>query len=371
MPDSTPAGNGAVPADWAEFDRDARPRLLAAFAYAARDGIDPDDVVQDVLIAARAHFVPLGPYPVMFAWCRARGAFTVLNVRKRGFGRWERPHGDPGAAVSDALAVPGVDGAAIDKALVDAVLRKLPEEDRDVLGLARAGLTPEEIAVRLGVRPGAIRMRLQRARRRFRNELGDGAPLLVPGGWRLRRTALRADLPALAGHHHAAAVSLTAAGLAVAVAAVLGATAPPAGSAAPDGAASRLHEAQGRGGATGRPPGRTNGAAGVVRAPSAARPALRSPGGRPPRTAARALRPAARVAACAVTVCIQSGGTPSEGDTLTVTALGPEGPGVTQRAAPVCEHVTANPAVACTRQDPGRWTVNEAPPEPPTGGTNP
>jgi RNA polymerase sigma-70 factor (ECF subfamily) len=53
----------------------------------------------------------------------------------------------------------------------------LSPDDRAILSLAAIeGLSGEEVAARLGIRPGAVRMRLFRARERFRRAYMGGEP---------------------------------------------------------------------------------------------------------------------------------------------------------------------------------------------------
>jgi RNA polymerase sigma-70 factor, ECF subfamily len=77
---------------------------------------------------------------------------------------------DP-AALGELHAAPTSDE---DMVSLQSAFRALSPDDRAVLSLAAIeGLSGEEVAARLGIRPGAVRMRLLRARERFRR-LYDG-----------------------------------------------------------------------------------------------------------------------------------------------------------------------------------------------------
>jgi RNA polymerase sigma factor (sigma-70 family) len=70
---------------------------------------------------------------------------------------------DPEALEGIAIAASGEDMTSLLEAFA-----ALAPEDRVILALVADGLSGEEMASRLGIRHGAVRMRLQRARERFR-----------------------------------------------------------------------------------------------------------------------------------------------------------------------------------------------------------
>ncbi len=76
------------------------------------------------------------------------------------------------AAPQDA----GTDERLAARRAIDDALRSLPESQREVIVLhAMEGMSGEEIAAALGIRPNAVWVRLHRARKRLRKQLG-GSP---------------------------------------------------------------------------------------------------------------------------------------------------------------------------------------------------
>ena len=133
---------------------------------------DAGDVVAETFLVAwrRWHEVPAGDArPWLFGVAR-----KVLANQSRS----HRRRGRLGARLGQALAAaerlpdPAVEVAERDR--IRGCLAALPDADRELLTLiAWEGLTPAEAAVVLGLAPGALRMRLSRARRRFRDLYGD------------------------------------------------------------------------------------------------------------------------------------------------------------------------------------------------------
>ncbi|HEU0132051.1 MAG TPA: sigma-70 family RNA polymerase sigma factor, partial [Mycobacteriales bacterium] len=164
--------------EWDDFDRHARPRLRARFGFVASRGLDPDDVTQETLIAARSRFRPLEPFAVMYAWCRRHGLYVVMSSGARGYGRYERPCDDLATVVPITAAAPGPEAEVVDRLLVRAVLDRLDPNDREVLLLDQRDLSAEQMAAVLGTTAGAARVRLSRARSRFRAAVGDVRPVL-------------------------------------------------------------------------------------------------------------------------------------------------------------------------------------------------
>jgi RNA polymerase sigma factor (sigma-70 family) len=83
---------------------------------------------------------------------------AIDELRRRG-----REGIDPAALEGIAIAASGEDMPSLLEAFA-----ALAPEDRVILALVADGLSGEEMASRLGIRHGAVRMRLQRARERFR-----------------------------------------------------------------------------------------------------------------------------------------------------------------------------------------------------------
>lgn len=84
-----------------------------------------------------------------------------------------RRHGREGADMEKLDGVPGPEGNG-KQARVRAALAELPPEDREILHLFIVDrFKTDEIASMLGVRPGAARMRISRARERCRLLYGE------------------------------------------------------------------------------------------------------------------------------------------------------------------------------------------------------
>jgi len=140
---------------------DHAPALLA---YALRRGAtreDAADLVSEVFLAAwrRIDAVPAGDAARLWLYGTARRA---MANQRRGARRRDRL----GAALREhARTLP--DPEPVDPELL-AALRALPEVDRSLLALiAWEGLTVAEAATVLGLRAGAARTRLHRARLRL------------------------------------------------------------------------------------------------------------------------------------------------------------------------------------------------------------
>lgn len=150
--------------------------FAAVLGYALRrveQPADAADVVSEVFLVAwrRLDEAPGGDgRPWLFGIAR-----HVLANYHRGLRRRHRL----GGRLRDALTRDVVPDPAVSLAEWDRVRRmlmKLGPDDRELLMLVGwDGLTPSEAAGVIGIAPGAARMRLARARQRFRE-------LLEPGG---------------------------------------------------------------------------------------------------------------------------------------------------------------------------------------------
>ncbi|GAA3935590.1 RNA polymerase sigma factor [Actinomadura viridis] len=108
-------------------------------------------------------------------------ATTQVAQHRRAEARWYRRLGSDGAApavvshenqVVDWVAAQGLRGR------LAAAIGGLSQGDRDVLLLVALGeLRGDEVAKALGIPPGTVRSRLNRARRKLRKTLGENNPL--------------------------------------------------------------------------------------------------------------------------------------------------------------------------------------------------
>lgn len=162
--------------EFEQFFELMRPRLLRA----ARRTLDPD-TANDVAIAA-LHTIWAKNLPAPAdegEMLRLQSlAFRVLEgeVRNAQRARFRR------ARLIDAIAdhhatAPGVEPDVADRVgeghddTVRTLLDGLPAAEREVVALVVDGFTVSEIAAMLGRRPGAVSMRLNRARHRLRRAL--------------------------------------------------------------------------------------------------------------------------------------------------------------------------------------------------------
>jgi RNA polymerase sigma-70 factor (ECF subfamily) len=169
-----PPGGGTDPGEEERhrFEELVTANSAALLGYVRRrvdQPADAADVVCDVFLVAwrRIDEVPPGRSATLWLYGVARRA---LANNRRGERRREALH----EKLRLQLEIERVEPVATTAAapVLDALARLSPV-DREVLSLsAWEGLTPTEIGTALGVSAGAVRVRLHRARRRLRDELG-------------------------------------------------------------------------------------------------------------------------------------------------------------------------------------------------------
>ena len=141
----------------------ARVRLLASRILRPEDA---EDVVQEALLQAFLGLERLRDPDRFGSWLYG----ITLNLARMRLRRRDPMPLDP-----DALAQPAPNGEAFE-AVRDA-LEVLPPRERDAVVLHYVeGLNTREVASLLGARPGTVRVRLHRARRRLRADLAELAP---------------------------------------------------------------------------------------------------------------------------------------------------------------------------------------------------
>jgi len=144
--------------------------------YAAADGQDPEDLVQETYLRAYASFGSCRGGNTR-AWLAAICLNTARSQARR---RRRRPWEVPGPALLDALAWSRTDDrervadvadvviAALDAQEVSRCLRLLPEPQRACIVLVDvAGYTAREAAEALGCPRGTVLARVHRGRRRL------------------------------------------------------------------------------------------------------------------------------------------------------------------------------------------------------------
>ena len=169
-----------TPTDFAAL-YDATARDVFAYVRRRTSG-DAEDLVAEVYAVAWRRRADLPPPPLRRAWLFG----VARNLLKADARRRHREE----ALVHELAPAPGADpGAARDDTarVVAAAVERLGPTEREVLRLtAWEGLTPVEVAVVLGVRPGTARVRLHRARRALAADpdvvalVGAPVPLRTP-----------------------------------------------------------------------------------------------------------------------------------------------------------------------------------------------
>lgn len=154
----------------ARFEALARDQLidpLLRFLVRRTDPATADDVLSDTLLVCWRRFDEMPDEPLPWAYGVAR--HCLANAR-RSVRRQER------VAAKVAVVDPpreGPDPAGGRDDVLHEALAGLREEDADLLRLwAWEQLTPAEIAEVLDLTPNAVSVRLHRARRRLREEIG-------------------------------------------------------------------------------------------------------------------------------------------------------------------------------------------------------
>jgi len=164
-------------------DRQAYAEVVQQFqrplsGFLARMGLSParvEDLAQDTFLKAWVHLGDYQPGRAQFStWLFTIARRLAINELTRAASRREQAAGDD--TPEPVCAGPGPPQALIRLRRQDrlrAALRTLSTEDRSVLALAYVHeLDLTEIARIEGVRPGAVRTRLYRARQRLRDALG-------------------------------------------------------------------------------------------------------------------------------------------------------------------------------------------------------
>jgi DNA-directed RNA polymerase specialized sigma24 family protein len=340
-------------------------RLVASFAYVRRDGIDPEDVVQETLLAVARRWDSLEFASDAHLWAYLRLAGTRLVGALVDAQRGAVPLTDMDAEVTELdpeRVVLGRDALArVAAALSPSYLR--------VLGMAVDGLDSAEIAAALSLpNTQAANALLYRARVAARKEFGRVRhAALAPGLMRLRAMAAdNAPVTAPAG--------VLASAVVLSLLVVVGV--PPGFSTAREpGAASSPRAARPSlviESAVAAGPGRPGRPSFGSDAPPHAAASVAAPDASPQSAAPLSPLTLTPPAAPCVKVCVQGPGQAPRGEVLRLKPLGPGAPYVAQDVTPLCHRVPDNPAVACERgQEPESWTVKELPPNPPEdpGGT--
>lgn len=158
-------------------ERDVRGEVLRLYdthapvvlRYVRSSGVTPDaadDIVQDAFVALFQHLCRGGDARNLRGWLMRVGYRLAVKHRRREWRRvrWQGPWHAEASRVADPAAGPeAVCGAGQAHRRLRAVLRALPERDRQCVCLRAEGLPYREIAQVLGVSLGAVAKSLARA----------------------------------------------------------------------------------------------------------------------------------------------------------------------------------------------------------------
>ena len=149
-----------------------RPKLQRYARSLARDADMAEDLVQDTLLRAWNAQAQYAADTNLQAW-----TFTILRNLFLSARRRDRFHGEYDELAAERIvAVTGNQDDAIDLANVTSAMATLPDDQREALQLvAIAGLTTDEVAVRLGAATGTGKSRVSRARTALRLILSQPA----------------------------------------------------------------------------------------------------------------------------------------------------------------------------------------------------
>lgn len=161
---------------WRQCYRDLAPKLLLFARQWVRSVADAEDVVQTAFVKFWRHRPDAGPehYPLLYAAVRT----TALDLL-RGNDRRVRREADPSVEVlrEDTPFFDSTIDQHDDAQIVEAALRRLPPEQREVLVLrAWSGLTFSEIAETLGESINTIASRHRYALEAMRRALKTYEP---------------------------------------------------------------------------------------------------------------------------------------------------------------------------------------------------
>lgn len=167
------------------------PRLKAFLVKLVRDSAAADDLVQATWLKAhlaRARFEVRGPSPdgAVQAWYFTIARNLALDhLRGQGRDRRRREPDDPTRDVLDGIPddLPTAEEAQVSRAeaqeitdRVQSALSQLPASQREIVELHKLqGMSMAEIAARLRIREGAVRVRAHRAYKTLARWLGPAA----------------------------------------------------------------------------------------------------------------------------------------------------------------------------------------------------
>jgi len=160
-----------------ELLRLCRPGLVRHATRLIRDRDAAQDVVQETLLRLHANIGQLLEPAAFWVWAR-----TILHRETIDYFHKEKRYVRDDVelrTVGQEIEPDPVATSRLTEREMDWYLRRLPNEDRDLLGLFYwREFEVKEIAAMLGVAVGAAKVRLFRARNRLRALLAEGEPEL-------------------------------------------------------------------------------------------------------------------------------------------------------------------------------------------------
>lgn len=128
---------------------------------------DADEVVQDVALVAWRKFAEFQPGTSFLSWLRVIARFKVLSYRRK-LARDRLVFSEELIAVLADEAEDESELRPRERAALEGCLGKLSEPQRQLVAVAyAAGTTVKDEALRLGVKPGTLYMRLSRIRQQL------------------------------------------------------------------------------------------------------------------------------------------------------------------------------------------------------------
>jgi len=175
-----PLRQSAGPSSEAVFER-YRPRIFRHIWSLVRNRGDAEDLTQETFLRAHRQLESLKEPAALGVWLYQIATHACYDFLRRASRR--RPVEDPAGEAADAAERLPAEGPSVDQLIARAEMRacgeefldRLPHTYRTVLLLHDLqGLSSVEIARLLRCTPGAVKIRLHRARSRFRAALEAG-----------------------------------------------------------------------------------------------------------------------------------------------------------------------------------------------------
>lgn len=152
-----------------ELQRRFGPALLAGIERVAGDRAQ--EVVNDTFMSLPQKLASYTDDGRLDRWLYVV-AFNIARTKGRSARRHEREA--PLDAAPERSREPSAVARTEEKEILTLALRVLPESEREAWLLHFEGFEPADIAERLGITPNAAAVRVHRARKRLRDELGEG-----------------------------------------------------------------------------------------------------------------------------------------------------------------------------------------------------